>query len=175
MDYKGLTALLIKIGGLVIVVVMISLLPTYVSAGIGALETSWLAFFTVAILPLLFPLMVGILMLVFPATIANRIIQGEKLSDLPTTYLPQLEQLAMTLLGVYLLFRAISDFVFHLSKLFWVRHLISIGEVATFDYLSPNTIGYLIATAVEATIAIWLTVGSSGILAFVRKLRDKPA
>ena len=174
MNYKDLTALLIKVGGLVIVVVMISLLPSYVSAGIGALETSWFAFFTVAILPLLFPLLVGILMLVFPGKIGNRIIQGEKLSELPTTYLPQLERLAMTLLGVYLLFRAISDFVFHLSKLLWVRHLINIGEIPALNYRLPDSVGYLIATVAEGAIAIWLVVGSSGILAFVRKLRDQP-
>ena len=173
MSYKELTALLIKVGGLVIVVVMISLLPSYVSAGIGALETSWFAFFAVAILPLLFPLTVGILMLVFPGTISNRIIPGGKLSELPNIYLPQLERLAMTLLGVYLLFRAISDFVFQLSKLLWVRHLISIGEVPTLSYLPPDTVGYLIATVVEGAVAIWLTVGSAGILAFVRKVRDR--
>lgn len=167
MNYKDLTALLIKIGGLIIVVSMISFLPSYVSAGIGALETSWFAFFAVAILPLLFPLLAGILMLVFPGTIGNRIIPAEKLSELPTTYLPQLERLAMTLLGVYLLFRAISDLVLNLSKLFWVRHLMSIGELSAPSYLLPDTVGYLAATVVEGAIAIWLTIGSSGIL--VRK------
>lgn len=145
MNYKDLTALLIKVGGLVIVVVMISLLPSYVSAGIGALGTSWLAFFTVAILPLLFPLLVGILMLAFPGKIGNWIIQGEKLSELPATYLPQLERLAMTLLGVYILFRAISDFVFHLTKLLWVRHLTSIGEVTMPNYLFPLGIWLLLS------------------------------
>lgn len=173
MDYKDLTLLLIKIGGLVIVVAMIGLLPSYVSAGIVALETSWFAFFTVAILPLLFPLLAGILMLVFPSTIGNRIIPAEKLSELPTTYLPQLEQLAMTLLGIYLLFKAISDLVLNLSKLFWAHHLINIGELRASNYLFPDTVGYLAATVVEGAIAIWLIIGSSGILAFVRKFRDQ--
>lgn len=172
MNYKDLTALLIKIGGLIIVVAMVGLLPSYVSAGIGALETSWFAFFTVAILPLLFPSLAGVLMLVFPGTIGNRIIPAEKLSELPSTYLTQLEQLAMTLLGVYLLFRAISDLVLNLSKLLWVRHLMTIGELRVSNYLFPDTVGYLAATVVEGAIAVWLIFGSSRILAFVHKLRD---
>jgi hypothetical protein len=174
MDHRDLTRLLIKVSGAIIIAVAISSLPAYISAGVGALETSRFAFFTVAIFPLILPLLVGIFMMAFPGIVANRLIGSEKVLELSATLLDQLERVAIGLLGIYLLFRAVSDLVLHVTKLLWFRHLIDTGAVAdSFGSLVPDTVGLLAASATEAAVSIWFIAGSAGIVSFIHKLRAR--
>src|SRR5215813_8136601 len=116
MDYKSLTSLLLRLTGIIIIVHAVTSAPnTFVvlqfradfnpdSAGVAWLLT---------IVASGFPILVGLLLAYFPATIANKIVTpGTERVDTLT-----LQQLAFSVLGLYFISLAVFDAVYWLAKL----------------------------------------------------------
>jgi len=90
-DYRDLTNLLLKVAGAVIIIFAIINVPTYVSYYFTLQEESVAAFLGVSVIPMLVPVAVGLFLLLFPVTITNKIIKGEKGKKTPTMDILALE------------------------------------------------------------------------------------
>lgn len=175
MDYKDLTSLLVRLAGLVMVVLTVADLPNWIPPGMALLrKKSFLECIFVVGVPLIIPLLVGASLAFFPRSIANKIIRADNLPPEPAGILPQLEQVAFGVLGMYLLFRGLSDMVFHLSEMLFLQRQASMAHVKiTEPILTPTKFGYLVATVGEIVFAVWLLVGTKGVLGVVRRLRSQ--
>ena len=168
MDYKDLTTLIVKVFGAFLVVHVLGLVPTFTADAIMAFD-GWFTIVQKIVLPLIFPLSAGLFMLFFPATLTNKLIQGEKIVGVPS-YLPQLERIALSLLGFYLLFSTVSDLCYHVSRLVLAR-----GQSASrLASETPTDIhGAIIGSSIGLLISLWFIFGARGLLRFVSKLRDR--
>jgi hypothetical protein len=100
MDAKDLAALLLKIAGLVILGHALFQVPYFfpldeISGGKFSFADAAMS----AVYYTTLPLVVGALLWFFPATISNKIVSGEKLSD-ASFGVKQFEQVALALIGV---------------------------------------------------------------------------
>ena len=166
MTLRDLTALTIKISGVVLFVLIVAKLPEYFksfltdSANFGS-DVLWIYF-----LPLVLPALVSILLFAFPVTIANRFVASPN-DEMDTKFdLVAIELVLIRTLGLLLLYFAISDLVFHLSNLYIVKS--DLGDKFSIEaYRYP----YLIATAAEFIFAFWLLVGTKNIVSFIKNMR----
>jgi hypothetical protein len=94
MDYKDLTALLIKLIGAVLIFWSVAWLPSVISGAFQAKLFWEYALFFVA--PTIVPLLLAILLFTFPASIANRLVDGSKLES-PHTFMRELESIWCTI------------------------------------------------------------------------------
>jgi len=115
MDLRQLSLLLIKIAGLVIVAIAITAIPGYVNYYVDRGEGTLLSFFALTVIPLAFPVIIGVLMWRFPSTITNKILidgaEYAKQSDM----IAELERVVVTLLGLLIMYFALSDLVYNQS------------------------------------------------------------
>ena len=173
MDYRDLTALLVKIAGAVLLINVFLVLPDYVTGAFRQYSSSFPTALFAAIFPLLFPLIGGLFLLVFPRTIVNQLVRGEPLSSQSPEFLRQIEQIALSILGFYVLFRATSDLVAQLARIFWLRHVESphMTNVPFGSWIAAEGFSILAATVIEFVVGLWFLFGAKSILTFVRKMR----
>lgn len=166
MDYKNLTSLLIRLAGFFILVNAITNMPAYFTYALSAKDDNaplWVIIFG-AVLPIAIPTLVGLALIYFPRTISNKLVYDTDDVKTLVDAAPQLESIAISILGVYLLFRAVSDAVYHLSRLFIYYKVISSDiSYRGIPSVLPQDFGYLIATGIEFLLAFWLILGSKGI------------
>jgi len=164
-DYRDLTNLLLKVAGAVIIIFAIINVPTYVSYYFALQEQSFIAFLGVSVIPMLVPAAVGLFLLLFPVTITNKIIKGEKGKKTPTMDILALERVAFSVLGLYLMFRVVSDLVYHGTSIYLA------GGLATYNTGYQHPLALLITTIVEFFFALYLLLGSSGLIRLLDKFR----
>ena len=173
MDYKDFTALLTKIfGAFMLANVFFFYLPGSISSALPTLQESIWAFGFHTFLPSFIPLVVGLLLMKFPATISNRLLKGEKLSELPNQYLRQIELIAFCVLGLFVLSRSISDLAYYSATYFWRNHLnASFNTGAENFLLSPEHFGNIVSAVIETLFGIWLILGAATIAKALASLR----
>ena len=163
MDAKDLAALLLKVAGLLIVAHALFEVPYYfplqeISSGnFSVADASMSALYHATL-----PLVVGALLWFFPATISNKIVSGKKLSD-SGFGVRQFEQVALTLLGVWLVAYGIADLV---SNLVWVARV-----EKEFTVLPPRVYAGAFAAAAKVVIGFAIAVGAGGIARLLKRLR----
>jgi hypothetical protein len=85
----------------------------------------------------------------------------------------QIERVLLSILGVYLAFRALADLAFGAAKLISFRQLFE--EQVPNSPLPPAVIaelyGNLFASGVELVVAVSLILGVAGVQAFLARLR----
>lgn len=166
MTLRDLTALTIKISGVVLFVLIVARLPEYLKAFLTDSANSGPNVFWIYFLPLVLPALVSVLLFMFPITIANRIVTPSSNEVDTKLDLVSIELVLIRVLGLLLVYFAISDLVFHLSNLYLVkRDLGSNFSIQAYRY------PYLIATAAEFIFAFWLLVGTRNVVNLIKKLR----
>ncbi|HSI23388.1 MAG TPA: hypothetical protein VK959_10240 [Methylophilaceae bacterium] len=171
MDYKDLTSLLVKIIGAVLLFWYISWLPTLIPDAIKA-PSFWPAFL-LAGLPSLGNLAIGLILFFFPATITNKLIDGNKLNT-DKTFLPALQVLALRLVGVFYVFNSIIDLVTHFSTVILTPRIYLLrGITPPLSAWTPTLAAYVVATFVELGLALWLVLGAEGISNSIQKIRGR--
>lgn len=173
MDYKDFTALLTRIfGAFMLANVFFFYLPGSISSALPMFRESIWIFAFHAFLPSFIPLVVGLLLMKFPVTISNRLLNGEKLSELPNQYLNQIERIAFCVLGLFVLSRSMSDLAYYSATYFWGNHLNTslLTEVENF-MLSPDHFGNIVSAVIETIFGIWLIFGATTIARALAKLR----
>lgn len=114
----------------------------------------------------LFLISVGLWM--FPLTIARRLVAfrepGEV--DVKSASVDQIQTIAFSVLGLYLLYYVLSDIVYWGFILF-----ISLRDNVIPIELSINQIGLILATVVELIFVLFLLLGARGIVMLLRKFR----
>jgi ABC-type arginine transport system permease subunit len=153
-DYKSPAWLALRLTGVIIMVTAVIALP---NAFISLYVWSQGAFRALALTAMVsgLPIVVGLLLIYFPGTIANRMVSGggETVGTLP------LQQVAFSVLGLYFLTSAVAD------AAYWIPTLgPSIPSGITGSAL-------LASTAVRFVVGLLLLFGGRGLANFVHQLR----
>jgi hypothetical protein len=159
-----LTALAIKISGIFLFVLAISMIPDYVSTYVSIEKGARSVNVLYVIAPFFIVAIACTMLLLFPYKISNKLIVAADLSERNhSTSLYQL--IAIRLLGVLLLFWSVSDMVFTLGTYLMLR---DVTETAV--PISALNYPYLVATGVELVFAIVLIRNSNRISTYLDEI-----
>ena len=152
MNYKELTTLLIKIAGAVLIIYELFGIPTFVSYyfSLRLEEESTITFFLMSVLPLAIPLLAGVVMLLFPSALANSIVSTSTEIKTNEEFTSSFQLVAFGVLGVYLLFNVISDFVYNFTYLYQIDGLANKDNPLIID-----TYARIVATMVELIFVLY--------------------
>lgn len=171
MDYKDLTALLVKIGGVGLLVYGVLQIPSLVSLLHFGSETPFKNFFVFGVIPLIFPFLIGFWFLLMPSAVTNKLVKGDKLSASPPGFFFDLERVALSVLGVFLLFNALSDIAYHSAFILKGKELMIEG-LFPGEKLRLERYAALVATVFELALALWLIFGAKGLLNILNRIRS---
>lgn len=159
---KEITSLGVRLAGLILIIYTLSNVPMYYLSYISQLENSAIAYS----LPLLIPLIAGVILFKFPSSFSDTFIKIET-KDLNKPETTEYLYLGLVLVGVFLLFYALSDIVFHISNYLLLKNFTVIEPtMLNFDY--PG----LIATFIELIFSIALITKTKPIIKFVKKQNE---
>jgi len=175
MNYKEFSNLLLKLAGILILVLTVTALPTYVTYYAQFELKNFGYFISTVIVPVILPLALGVFLFNRPDAITNKYIGDD--NDLtrpsPETFL-RIEQIALTTLGFYLLFKSTSDLIYHFS--YFLQQKASVqgkyNQNISLSVFLKNP--YFISTIAEFIFAFWLIYKTKGIVKFISKIRETP-
>lgn len=169
-NYNDLTRLLIKISGAVIIIFVLISIPGYVAFyfSLRLEDDSFWLFFIYSIIPVIIPIGGGLLMLYFPGMIANKLINGSQSEVIAEHDIEPIQSIAFGVLGLYLLFRVISDLTYNFSYLYLNQKAYGLSNISDID-----TYARIIATAFELLFALYLLFGAKGLSKMINKFRDR--
>ncbi len=170
MDLRQISKLLIKISGMVVIVFAITGIPSYITGYIIQSANAPVNLVTWVLVPLIFPLIIGSVMWFFPGAINNIIIGHNSELSLNNKTLNELERIAVTVLGLALMFFALSDMAFHITYVVASNYLDS-AKLTTITISAENW-GFILATLVEIVFALYLLIKANGLLLLLRKYRS---
>ena len=168
MNYYDLTRVLIKIAGAAIIAIAISAMPSYLSYYFSlrlADDSVWL-FFSYTVLPMAVPICLGVVMLYLPGTIANKIVSPPEPGRPIVADLEGLQVVAFGVLGLYLLFQVLSDFIYNFSFIFLNKQMHSVANVTDIELYAR-----IIATVAELFFALYLLFGAKHLSGLISSLR----
>jgi len=114
------------------------------------------------------PIAVGVIIWLFPLTVARSILPGSPDSSLDSLSRSDLYLAAISMLGLFVLSQAVPDLVFWLTHFLIESNMKSQG-IAPVSGVETTASFY--ATLVELGIGAWLLFGSGAIYRFIKKVR----
>ena len=130
-------------------------------------SSSYKISFTFLFLIVLFPILAAILLWLFPLTVAAKLIPDIKAKERPKTLSStEIEQVAFTIFGLWVLTQAIPD-IFYWATFVYMAKSLGMGRAE----LSPDNISNVVVTVLELVIGFWLLFGSKGIVGVIRRIR----
>ena len=182
MDYKDLTAILIKTAATVMLFYFAASVPAAIwgiviafNAGPlpeGAQPVVWQTALSTG-LSVAGGMAIAIFVFLFPRSVANKLIQGEPLSSTPNAML-NVQVAALRIIGIYYIYRSIVDAAYYAGRIY-VRYSIAGGTsgVAPPGTYTPEDVAGLISTSIEMCLAICLVLGARGLLGLIDRLRGR--
>ena len=166
MKLHDVTALAVKIAGLVLFVIVLSKMPEYVNSYLQFENSQNPISYLYYVLPLLIVGIACLLLFFFPYKISNLLlIDSDTASASSSDFANQLQPIAIRLLALLLLFWSISDIIFHFFVYFMYRDIVDASYGAdTFDY--PG----LFATFVELAFALILLTKAKFISSYLNSV-----
>lgn len=161
MKYSDLTALAIKISGIMLLVLVLSKLPEHIEL-IKSAQNTYADFSLVSIvMPFVIIVVFAVILILYPYKIANKLIVSSTDQIDPSQY-NIIQIISIRLLGFLLLFWATSDLVYHFFIYFIYRDIVdaSFGAGA-YDYAA------MFATVAEFIFAVLLIYKSKTISAYI--------
>jgi len=165
MDTRSVAALILKVTGLILIVLSIIQLPGYFPLSDTPYRFS-LEEVSLAIGLSLGPLLVaGLVLWFFPGTLTNKLVSPPS-SEAPSIDLRPIEQMALTVLGVYLVTHAVVGTVRDIIFFVMVnRESADLGKVPT------SVVAHFGATLCEAVIGVILCLGARGASRLIERMR----
>jgi hypothetical protein len=173
MDYKSLTSLLLRLTGVIILVAAILAAPRifiglYLQNASGGVNAETWLLTTAAST---FPILVGLLLIYFPATVSNRIVSGDgQIADTQ-----RLEQIAFSILGLYFVSMAAFDAVYWYAKLRLYAVIFPFGLNDRGPWLANNDFAGIASTCAQFVVGILLLLSGRGLANLLHRLRAPPA
>jgi hypothetical protein len=168
MDIKDVSAVLLKAIGLVMLAFAVFEIPLYFPPRSNLTEEySIFAAFVQAASTLALPFVLGLILWFFPATVTNKIVSGEKISG-ERFGAPDLERVALTVVGAWLVAYGIADLVYTLSTMVALQH-----EVPEY---SPPLSRYwpgVITSVAKVAMGVGLAFGAKGIARLISRVRGE--
>ena len=163
MNLRDLLALAIKVAGLVLIVLLLSKLPEYLKGYLVLEKMTGESGLWVYLVPLMIPLSLAVLFLTFPYSISDRLVTRK--TSFSSAKLRDVEVLAIRLLGLILLYFAISDLAYHMSSL-----MLTNSDAGQEMGVVPYDLSYLVATVVEMVFSLVLLLGAKSVQALLHRL-----
>ena len=161
-----LTALAIKIAGIFLFVLAVSMVPDYLATYIAAEEGARSMNVLYVIAPFVIVAVGCIMLLLFPYKISNKLIVAANSNERSQSTSPY-QLIAIRLLGVLLLFWSVSDMVFNLFSYLMLRDITD-----TTVPVSALNYPYLVATGFELMFAIVLIRYSARISIYLDEISN---
>lgn len=173
MSAKDLVAVIIKLGGMALVVLSAINLSEFLPYLFDASNQYALVdIVSILVSRLVIPAGLGLIFLNFGGLITNHLIAGEQIDSGDNSYAQHLEQMGITILGVYLIFRTVSDAIAHAAYYYKLNEMVKSGELhGLTNIIPPDRFAAIVATGAEMLIALWLVLGARGLVAFFNRLR----
>lgn len=164
MKIIDLTALTIKVAGIVLFVIVLSKVPDYAQLFYAAERNQYAVSVVYLLLPLVIVAVACIVLFLFPYKLSNKLIVTPGTADSgdsSTAY----QTIGIRLLGLLLLFWSVSDMIFSLFSYLMLR-----DPSKTLVSVSTVSYPYVIATTVEMLFALFLLRYSSKISAYINEI-----
>ena len=170
MHTKDISNLLLKVGGMLIIILTVPAIPNYVSVYTQYEERNIALFASIVLIPNILPLLLGFFLFFKPGKITNKVVQNnnEKTDNSSIVSLMQIEKICLSTLGFFLLFMSVSDIVFHVASFIQAKANLSLGIRPSNSLIFTPT---FIATIAELIISMYLIFKAKGIVNFVNKTR----
>lgn len=166
-DYRSVVRLVLKLVGMAIVVYGLIMLAssapmTFMAVFAEELPSHWLIYSS----PPLITIGLGFLLWFFPAPVTNTLFRASSdEAEAGQGWARQLEVMGVSLLGLFLLFRSVSDLIYHLLT------LRARGPQTFFDQGYSGFPAYMAATLIELVFALVLIFGARAIAGFLWRVR----
>ena len=171
MDYKDLTALLLKLAGACLLLWCITWVAPTITVMFQPQVTAHQIFLGVTP-PLIF-LVLSVLLFLFPATVTNKLIRGEKL-ETNAAFLDSLEVLAIRVIGLFFLVRGSVDLTFHFATIYFIGPFYeAAGMPRPPISWTPELAANIVSTVIELCLAAWFAFGAQGIAGVVNRMRGR--
>lgn len=164
-DYNSLVRLVVKLSGVVLIVYGALSLALYLPAIFAFQRQDDVGGTLPYVLSLLAPFLIGSFLWWFPAKVTNSIIRFDHSTEPKTGWSEEVERVGVSLLGLYLFFRGVSDAIYHL-----LMHRAK-TEVLGYGGALSEFPALMAATVVEIVIAILFMLRSRGVVSLLRKVR----
>lgn len=166
-DFRSVVRLVLKLGGLALMiyglVAFASFAPIFFTRGDSNFAMDAVGFMTAPLITTLF----GLFLWLFPSPVSNTLIRkGGAAGQEQQIWTSQLEVIGVGLLGLWLLYRGLSDLVYHLVT--YGTRAQSTGLYADGYSEFP---AYMVATIAELVVAVFLIFGARGIVRLLRQVR----
>ena len=167
MDYRALAVLLIRVAGLVAIVSALnasaaSLARLFDPKGLAEVGSLWLA--TVVIVPVVLPLVLGLVMIYFPATIVSGVLRIDGFDNVSESNIQPLQRVAFSAFGLYLIVYSVLDSMFIYSRVRLYHMLIDSQPVSVkMPPLLPDDFAGLVTTAIQFVLGICILFGNRGL------------
>ena len=167
MDTKDISAVLLKTVGLVMVAFAVFEIPAYLPPRVSLTEEySLLMALVDAAAILTLPIVLGLLLWFFPATVVNKIVSGEKLSGERFGVL-ELERVALIVVGAWLVAYGITDLTYGISSMVVMQKVYD--QTLVLGRYAPG----LVTSIVKIALGLGLALGATGVAGFIRRIRGE--
>jgi hypothetical protein len=160
----------IKIGGLALLIYTVIQATSTIPLFLDQMKSSDFGFPIASVIAtFVIPMVFGLILWLFPAPIANTIIKKDLPTKLDSKFLVGVENIAIRVLGLYLLYHGITDFVSQYASYYQATEMF--GKNVNFSGKERFTIGFIV-TGVQIVLALLLMLGAAGITNMIRKARN---
>lgn len=160
----------IKIGGLLLLINTAVHASASVPLFLDQMKGSGFDFPVASIIATFFiPMLFGLALWLFPTPIANTIIKKDLPSKSEEKFLVGVENIAIRLLGLYLLYHGITDFALQYASYHQATEMF--GKNVNFSGKERFAISFIV-TGAEIVLALALVLGAAGITNILRKARN---
>ena len=160
--------LVLKLSGVGFIVFGVVSLSTFLPFLSESLKNSDSRVSVVAYVAQMFvPLLFGVFLWLFPARITDTIVKPDSPAENTDALLTGLERIGITLMGLYLLYRGISDLTYQIINYYNLKSL------TPGAFISPryDIVATFVATGIELVVALVFIFGAKGILRIIRRFR----
>jgi hypothetical protein len=173
-DHKALSALILRIAGLLIVVFTITNaaknLDFFFSPSTPQGVSVW-PMLAATLVSVGLPVLVGLLLVYFPSAIATRVLKVQG-ADVNVDDIKALQCVAFSTLGLWLTLYAVVEAVYYWAKArLYLQYIAEMRWQGTLPPMQPDDFGGLVSCAVQLVFGIWLLVGNRGLVNVLARLR----
>jgi hypothetical protein len=163
MDAKDIATILLKTAGLVMFAYAIFDIPYYfppyvTSGGEQSFINAWMQAAAVVTLPIV----LGLVLWFFPATVVNKIVAGPKLTE--GLQIHHFERVALTVLGVWLVAYGIVDVIHYVTSFFSVRQQFP-------DFPGSRFWLGILTPAAKLLVGAGMAIGAKGVVRLIARVR----
>jgi hypothetical protein len=163
--------LFLKVGGLLIFIFNISNINYYIGIFMQYENKSFYEFMSIVVAPNIFQVALSFLMFFYPGVISNKFVSvsysNEKFLD--DAHILKIEQMCVSVLGLYMACSCFSDLVFNVSN--YIKAVIDSNYIDFSHSDKSNFIVAIIVTAVELFVSFLLITQNKKICLIISMIR----